>query len=129
MCTWGWQGRGHVVMIKNVNPKQTRESLAIAGNLMLAPAVAAMRLPTLVLEAQSSNPWRTETLRAFTEKTAAVAEGAFAAQMSLVQSAFGFWPEVMSGRTPSVLSGVAAGRSMNAALKPASLRVKANFKR
>jgi hypothetical protein len=116
-------------MIKNVKPKQARETLAITGNLMLAPMVAFMRLPMLALEAQSSNPFRTETMRAVTEKTAAVAEGAFAAQMSLVQSAFHFWPEMMSGRTPSVLNGVAAGRSMNAALKPASRRVKANYRR
>jgi hypothetical protein len=115
-------------MIK-INQKQTRETAAIAGNLMLAPMVAVMRMPMLALEAQSSNPFRTETLRAVTEKAAAVAEGAFAAQMSLVQSAFRFWPEIMSGRTPSVLNGLAAGRSVNAALKPTSRRVKANYKR
>ena len=116
-------------MIGNVNPKQVRETVAITGNLMLAPMVAFMRLPMLALEAQSANPFRTETVRAVTEKTAAAAEGAFAAQMSLVQSALRFWPEMMSGHTPSVLNGVAAGRSVNAALKPASRRVKANFRR
>ena len=116
-------------MVKSINPKQTRESLAIAGNLMLAPMVMMLRLPALALEAQNPNLSPTETLRALSEKTAAVSEGAFAAQMSFLQSAFHFWPEVMSGRTPSVLSGVAAGRSMNAALKPVSRRVKANFKR
>ena len=61
-------------MIK-INQKQTRETAAIAGNLMLAPMVAVMRMPMLALEAQSSNPFRTETLRAVTEKAAAVAEG------------------------------------------------------
>src|SRR5262245_2724999 len=107
---------GPLLMIK-FKQKHTRETAAIAGNLMLAPMVAFMRMPMLAFEAQSSNPFRTETVRAVTEKTAAVAEGAFAAQMSLVQSACRFWPEVMSGRTPSVLTGLAAGRSVNAALK------------
>ena len=40
----------------------------------------------------------------------------------------GFWPEVFGPR-PSLLTGVAVERSVNAALKPASRRVKANFRR
>jgi hypothetical protein len=63
------------------------------------------------------------------EKANAVAEGALAAQMALWQSAARFWPEVFSGRTPSLLNGVAVERSISAALKPASRAVKANFRR
>lgn len=104
------------------------QSGGIAGDLMLAPMVAAMRLPLMAAEARSSSP-QTETMRAFTEKTVAASEGFLAAQMSLFGSAMRFWPELMSGRAPSLFSGVAAERSMNAALRPASRRVKANFRR
>jgi hypothetical protein len=88
-----------------------------------------MRLPLMAADAQSGRPWATETARAVNEKTAAIAEGAFAAQMSFIRSASLFWPEVFSGRTPSVMNGVAIERSINAALKPASRRVAANFRR
>lgn len=102
---------------------------AVAGNLMLAPMVAAMRLPLLAAEAQVFLPWRTESLRAVTEKMSAVGEGIVAAQLAYLQSLSGFWPELISGRTPALLSGVAAERSVTAALRPTSRRVKANFKR
>jgi hypothetical protein len=96
---------------------------------MLAPMVAMMRLPLMAADANSSRPWGTETARALNEKTMAMAEGVFAAQMALLQSASRFWPELLSGRTPSLFNGVAAERSINAALKPASRAVKANFRR
>lgn len=104
------------------------QSVGIAGDLMLAPMVAAMRLPLMAAEARGSS-FQTETVRAITEKTAAASEGFFAAQMSLFGSAMKFWPELMSGRAPSLFSGVAAERSVNAALRPVSRRVKANFRR
>jgi hypothetical protein len=116
-------------MTNRSSRRATRETTTIAGNLMLAPMVAAMRLPLMASESRGANPFGVETQRAIVEKSAAIAEGIFAAQMSMIQSAWRFWPEVLSGRTPSVLNGVAAERSMNAALKPASRRVKANFKR
>ncbi|GLS28665.1 hypothetical protein SAMN04488498_101208 [Mesorhizobium albiziae] len=116
-------------MTKRRSRRATRETATIAGNLMLAPMVAAMRLPLMASESRGDNPFGIETQRAIAEKNAAIAEGILAAQMSMIQSAWRFWPEVLSGRTPSVLNGVAAERSMNAALKPASRRVKANFKR
>ena len=108
---------------------RARESTSIAGDLMLAPMVALMRLPLMAADTQSGRPWATETARAVKEKTAAMADGAFAAQMSFIQSASGFWPELFSGKSPSIFNGVAAERSVNAALKPASRRVKANFRR
>jgi hypothetical protein len=102
---------------------------SIAGDLMLAPMVALMRLPLMATETQRAAAWRTETNGAVSEKLAAVAEGAMAAQISVMQSALKFWPEIFAGRAPSLLSGVAMERSIVAALKPASRRVKANFKR
>ena len=116
-------------MTSRGNRNATRDTVTIAGNLMLAPMVAAMRLPLMAGEHRGVTMLGLETQRAITEKTAAIAEGMFAAQMSLIQSAWRFWPEVLSGKTPSVLNGVAAERSMNAALKPAGRKVKANFKR
>ncbi len=109
--------------------KTGRQPASIVGDLMLAPMVAFMRLPLMAADAQSGRASGTETARALSEKAAALAEGVFAAQMSFIRSASMFWPEVFSGRTPSVLNGIAAERSMNAALKPASLRVRANFRR
>jgi len=107
----------------------SRQSVSIAGDLMLAPMVALMRLPLMATDAGSGARAGTETARAVSEKTTAMAEGIFAAQMSMIQSAASFWPEVFSGRTPAMLNGVAAERSLNAALKPASRRVRANFRR
>lgn len=106
-----------------------RRSRAFAGDLMLAPMVALMRLPIMASEAQGSLPWRGETMRAVSEKMAATTEGLVAAQLSMIGSMAGFWPEVMSGRTPSMLNGTAVERSLQAALRPAGRRVKANFRR
>lgn len=96
---------------------------------MLAPQVAFMRLPLLAEEALGHNPWRVETVRAVAEKTAAMAEGLMAAQLSLAFSASRFWPEVMAGRTPSLVNGVAVERAMHAALKPSGKRVRTNHRR
>ncbi|MCG7505790.1 hypothetical protein [Mesorhizobium retamae] len=108
-------------------PRQPAGAKAVA-DLMLAPAVVMLRLPVMAAEA-SGLGWREESVRAISEKMAAVAEGVAAAQLSLVDSFSRFWPEVMTGRAPSLLNGVALERSVHAALKPASRRVKANFKR
>ncbi len=95
---------------------------------MLAPAVVMLRLPVMAAEA-GGLARRGESMRAISEKVAAVTEGVAAAQLSLVDSFSRFWPEIMTGKTPSLLNGVALERSVHAALKPASRRVKANFKR
>lgn len=116
-------------MKRHLTTKASRQSTAIAGSLMLAPMVMAMRLPVMATEAHNGKMLKGESLAAMTEKTAAMAEGIVAAQMSYFQSAMQFWPEVLSGKTPSVLNGVAAQRSVTAALRPASKRVKANFRR
>lgn len=108
---------------------RANQAFSTAADLMLAPAVMWLRLPLLAAEAQRGDAFRMETLRAVSEKAAALAEGAVAAQLSLAQSAARFWPEVLMGRTPSMLNGVAAERSLRAALQPARKRVRSNFRR
>jgi hypothetical protein len=112
-----------------MNSRRSRNSDVIAGELMFAPMVAAMRLPLMAAEAATGTAWTGESMRAVTEKTSAMSEGIKAAQLSYLRSTMLFWPEVLSGRAPSILNGVAAERSITAALKPASRRVKANFRR
>lgn len=109
--------------------RRGKDAAAIAGDLMLAPMVVAMRLPMMAAESQTFAPWSGESMKAVTEKYTALSEGVAAAQLSYFQSMVSFWPELMSGRTPSLLSGAAAERSVNAALEPASRKVKANFRR
>jgi hypothetical protein len=109
--------------------KTRRRAASIAGDLILAPMVAFMRLPLMAAEAGNTGAWAAETARAVHEKTSAAAEGMFAAQMSLFGSAARFWPEMLSGRTPSIFSGAAIEQSVNAALRPAGRKVRANFKR
>ncbi|MCO6385400.1 hypothetical protein [Aliihoeflea sp. 40Bstr573] len=109
--------------------RKIRAAASLTGNLMLAPAVIAMRMPMLAAEAQSSNPYRVETTRAVTEKMSAMVEGALAAQLAFTQAAIQFWPEVWSGRTPSLINGVAADRALRAALKPSGTAVRSNHRR
>ena len=116
-------------MTKTSKSRRALEAAAIGQDLMLAPLVAMMRLPLMAADAQSGRGWSPETARAVHEKATAVAEGAFAAQMALLQSTARFWPEVFSGRMPSLFNGIAVERSISAALKPASRAVKANFRR
>jgi hypothetical protein len=114
---------------RSVRVRPGAETASIVGDLMLAPMVALMRLPLMATETQHGAALRTETNRAVSEKLAAVAEGLMSAQISVMQSVLRFWPEVLSGRAPSMLTGVAMERSVQAALTPASRRVKANYRR
>jgi hypothetical protein len=116
-------------MTKTTRSRRTLKAAAIGQDLMLAPLVAMMRLPLMAADAQNGLPWGAETARAVNEKTVAMADGMFAAQSAWLQSASRSWPEVFSGRTPSLFNGIAAKRSISAALKPASRTVKANFRR
>lgn len=109
--------------------RSDRAAGALAGSLMLAPAVMALRAPLLAAEAGGLDPWRMETARAVSEKMAAAAEGMVAAQLSLVRSTSTFWLELYSGSTPALLNGIALERAMHAALKPAGRRVKKNYRR
>lgn len=110
------------------SPRHDRATISLGSNLMLAPLVVAMRLPLMAAELRPG-PIGAETLRAVTEKSMALADGFAAAQMSYWRSAMGFWPEILSGKTPSLLTGAAAERSLHAALSPAGRRVKANYRR
>jgi hypothetical protein len=100
-----------------------------AHNFMLAPIVVAMRLPIMAAEAHREAGWSGETMRAASEKAAAAFEGLVAAQLSLIGSTFMFWPQVLAGRSPSMIAQVAFEQAIAASLRPASRRVKANFRR
>lgn len=114
---------------KYARRRSANDASAIGASLMLAPMVVAMRLPLMAAEAKAGLELGEETTRAVTEKTAATAEGLVAAQMALFESALQFWPEVLSGRTPSLLNGAAVERALHAALKPSGKTVRANFRR
>lgn len=102
---------------------------ALAASLMLSPWVMAMRLPVMAREAGTLGRTGAETIRAASEKSAALAEGMAAAQVTMASAMLSFWPEVLSGRVPALLSGAAAENSVRAALKPAGRRVRANYRR
>ncbi|MBN9241636.1 MAG: hypothetical protein J0I98_02460 [Mesorhizobium sp.] len=108
--------------------KWTSAGLA-GGDFLLAPMVIWLRLPAMLGEASHPDHWPRESFRAVTEKAAAAAEGLAAAQISMAMSMAGFWPEFLSGRVPSIWNGVAFQRSLGAALRPASRRVRANYRR
>ena len=112
-----------------ISRNSRRKGAILAADLMLVPMVATMRLPLMLTEPRGSGAVGTETLKAVTEKTAAFAEGIMAANLSYVTSMMSFWPEVLAGKTPSLLSGAALEHSLHAALKPSGKRVRANFKR
>jgi len=122
-------GRAGPVGAFDMARKLSRSARRSAGQLMLAPAVMAMRMPLLMAEAQSHTSARTETLLASSEKAKAFAEGMAAAQSSLVGSMFSFWPELMAGRTPSLMSGKAMEQAMDAAMVPSGKAVRANYRR
>lgn len=106
-----------------------RKSVSTAGGLMLAPAVIAMRMPLLLAEANSKAGSGPESARMVSEKMAAMAAGAFAAQTSLMKAAFDFWPQAMSGRMPSLMTGEAQKRALDAASVPFGKAVSANYQR
>ena len=94
---------------------------SIAGDLMLAPMVALMRLPLMATETQHGTALRTETDRAVSRESGGGRRGRDGgADVGDGSRRCASGPEILSGRTPSMLNGVAAERSMQAALKPAS---------
>jgi hypothetical protein len=96
---------------------------------MMAPAVMALRWPTLVAEAMSHSGTRPETRRAVTEKMVAAAEGAVAMQMSLATAGFRAWTGLLAGRIEQNSLGKAHSAAVDAALRPSAKRVSANLKR
>ncbi|AZO08807.1 MULTISPECIES: hypothetical protein [unclassified Mesorhizobium] len=109
--------------------RHVRNAASLYSDLMLAPAVVMMRLPMIALDAGSSAPNGVEAAGAISEKALACAEGLYAAQVTLFRSALRFWPEIFSGRSPSLLNGAAGKAALVAAVRPASRRVRANFHR
>jgi len=95
----------------------------------LAPLIVAMRVPALALEAQRAGQLGSETTRAISEKIEAVLEGTLAAQLSMWASMMQFWPEVIAGKTPALVSGSAITKSLEAAARPTHKRLVANFQR
>ena len=109
--------------------RKTKTAPIATEGLLLAPMVALMRTPLLANEARYPGTGAAESMAAIGEKIAATAEGILAAQMSLLVSFAQFWPEVLAGKTPSLLSGSAIERSIKASLVPTRRRGKANFQR
>jgi hypothetical protein len=105
------------------------KSADIATGLMFAPLVMMMRLPIMSAEAQKLGSLPIETIKATSEKTAALAEGIAAYQLAYLKAVMSFWPEVITGRQPSIVSLKLAERAVQAAITPASRRVRANFRR
>jgi hypothetical protein len=107
-----------------------KRTASLASELMLAPMVVWMRMPLLAAEARTHTGLPgAETVKAVTEKGMAAAQGVAAAQMSMFGSAMRFWPEVLAGKTPAMLNGIAAEQALHAALRPAGRKVKANYRR
>ncbi|RWE68190.1 hypothetical protein [Mesorhizobium sp.] len=99
------------------------------SDLLLAPAVIGMRVPLLVLDAMSHAPNGREALQAVQEKALAGTQGLFAAQAKMLEAALRFWPDVLSGRSPSLCDGTVAMEAAAAALLPAARQVRRNFDR
>lgn len=116
-------------MARGKSSRRRASALPASTALMLAPAVVLMRLPLMAAEAAQAGSIGRETARAVTEKAGALAEGLVAAQIACMRAAATFWPEVIAGKTPSLISGAVFERSMVAALAPASKRVRANYRR
>ncbi|RWH68520.1 hypothetical protein [Mesorhizobium sp.] len=99
------------------------------SDLWLAPAVIGMRVPLLVLDAMSHAPDGREALLAVQEKALAGTQGLFAAQAKTLEAALRFWPDVLSGKSPSLCDGTVAVEATAAALLPAARQVRRNFDR
>lgn len=109
--------------------KRRRSNAVTGSDLMFAPMVAMLRIPLMSAEARNPVALPTETMRAGSEKLSAFVEGMAAAQSAYTMAMFSFWPEVIAGRKPSIFSSALAETAINAALKPASQRVRANYRR
>ncbi|RTM00945.1 MAG: hypothetical protein EKK31_22125 [Hyphomicrobiales bacterium] len=99
------------------------------SDLLLAPVVIGMRVPLIALDALSGAPNGKEAMLAVQEKAIAAAEGLFAAQAATFKAALSFWPELLAGKSPSLLDGRAAGAATAAALRPVARRVRHNYDR
>lgn len=111
--------------------RQTRTRSAsdtIARNLMLAPAVMAMRTPLMTAEAGGAS-LTSETAGAIGEKLTAFAEGAAAAQFAWISSAMMLPFAFMTARSPMAPLVEMAEAVTAAALAPAGRQVRKNHRR
>ena len=108
--------------------KLRASSAIVARNLMLAPAVVALRTPTLAAEAVGFFPVK-EMQGAVSEKAAAFLEGLAAAQVAWLHSAV--MPPVAYAKARSPFTPLLdmAETVTSAALAPAGRRVRKNHRR
>jgi hypothetical protein len=97
--------------------------------MSLAPMVIALRIPMMVAEAAAHGGSRPETLRAYSEKTAAMLEGVAAAQAEFAASGLKAWLSMLAGSVDRRAMGRAQEAALRAALIPVSRRVTANLRR
>lgn len=105
-----------------------RASNTVARNLMLAPAVVAMRMPLMTAEAGGS-ALASETFGAVSEKMTAFAEGAAGAQLAWMRSAMLLPFAFMTARSPMAPLVDMAEEITAAALAPAGRQVRKNHRR
>lgn len=108
--------------------KNRRASAAITRNLMLAPAVMALRLPLLSAEAGGAS-LASETAGAISEKMAAFSEGVANAQLAWMRSAMLMPLAFASASSPMSPFVDMAHAVTAAALAPAGKQVRRNHKR
>ncbi len=95
-----------------------------------APLVVAARLPILFAESMNPDPRaRHESSRMVTEKWAATQQGLIAAQLEVVSAAIDAGTRLMTGRPVTDTAHHLANRMVQASLRPASVRVRANARR
>lgn len=95
----------------------------------LIPMILMFRAPTLAMEAQRGGRFGPETSMAVGEKVTATCEGIVASQLSMWSSMMEFWPDIISGKTPALLSGQALQSCLNASSAPTRKRLRANYRR
>lgn len=114
-----------------MSPKRRKlraSSAIVARNLMLAPAVMALRTPMLAAEAGGFAPVK-EMAGAINEKTAAFMEGLAAAQFAWLHSAVMLPVAYAKARSPFTPLLDMAETVTSAALAPAGRRVRRNHRR
>lgn len=108
--------------------KNRRASAAISRDLLLVPAVMALRLPLMTAEAGGAT-LTSETAGAVSEKMTAFAEGVAAAQLAWMRSAMLMPLAFVSATSPMSPFVDMAEAVTAAALAPAGKQVRRNHKR
>lgn len=106
-----------------------RASREIARNLMLAPAVVAMRMPLFAAEAARAAGAASESTGAVAEKMTAFAEGVAAAQLAWAQSVMMLPFALATARSPLQPLADMAEAVTAAAFAPAGRQVRRNHRR